>query len=614
MASVAICPHCYLQLIVPDGVGPTSRVQCPTCTKEFDLGQATLRTIPEVAVVERSAEAAAAAAARSAAPTIEYIAPIDETNSGSAPDIVPMEPRAEERKRQLDTEGQADEGVAAWFGAKSTLPDVKPVAEANAIADAEVEAKAQVEDRPGRAEGDAVEVSGESADLTIEPFEPRAARPSAITLSEMMPPRKEPEATLSGPSFDLPNVPLRPETGATIEMEAELPLGAPANTEFELDDVDFESTPASAESPTLDEFPAVEDPAPTRLTFGEPDFAPAPGDPVFVPIGGPRRRRSVVGTLVGTAVGGVVGLSLGYYVLLYLMGPQIDFLEVAQYLPQSMLPASFQSTAMEMAEAPEKPAPPAEAAADVARDDDTATAPASYTESADESVEGDKAAVASYLDESSESEEPPAGPASYDAPPEASAAEPLPISGPTYSAEQLSTVLDEAEQAQMGLVDGDLSDAAVRRTKGLSYAKLCDLAHALTFFDRSSPAENAAELERRAEQLFRETLADAHARGEVARIATIWIESPHRRHGGVFLAGSVGGGEIAGDVYEYRLSTEDGSELTLLMPQPLDPETDASSQPLGIVGTIVEKPADEIAGYSGAASRAIWVHSAIPLE
>ena len=48
MASVAICPHCYLQLVVPDGLEPDERVECPTCAKEFGLNQAVLRAIPEV--------------------------------------------------------------------------------------------------------------------------------------------------------------------------------------------------------------------------------------------------------------------------------------------------------------------------------------------------------------------------------------------------------------------------------------------------------------------------------------------------------------------------------------------------------------------------------------
>ena len=51
MASVAICPHCYLQLVVPDGVEPDERVECPTCAKEFGLEQAVLARFPKSFVV-----------------------------------------------------------------------------------------------------------------------------------------------------------------------------------------------------------------------------------------------------------------------------------------------------------------------------------------------------------------------------------------------------------------------------------------------------------------------------------------------------------------------------------------------------------------------------------
>ena len=53
---------------------------------------------------------------------------------------------------------------------------------------------------------------------------------------------------------------------------------------------------------------------------------------------------------------------------------------------------------------------------------------------------------------------------------------PLPLRGPTFTVEQLATALEAGKAAQAGLVTGDLSDASVRRTKGMSYAKLCDLA------------------------------------------------------------------------------------------------------------------------------------------
>ena len=174
--------------------------------------------------------------------------------------------------------------------------------------------------------------------------------------------------------------------------------------------------------------------------------------------------------------------------------------------------------------------------------------------------------------------------------------------------------LKAGKAAQAGLVTGDLSEASVRRTKGMCFAKLCDLAEALTFVDRSLASVESEQAVEGADRLFRETLADAHTRNEVARIAEIWIDSPHRGHGGIFLAGTLSGGQIAGDVYEYELTTEGSGKLTLLIEEPIDPMVESSGHPVGIVGSIVENPADGVAGYRGTAERAIWVARAIPLD
>jgi hypothetical protein len=198
---------------------------------------------------------------------------------------------------------------------------------------------------------------------------------------------------------------------------------------------------------------------------------------------------------------------------------------------------------------------------------------------------------------------------------------PLPFQGPTITTDQLATALEAAKQALAGLVDGDLSDAAVRRTKGMSYSKLCDLANALTFVDRSAPSVESDQAIAGAEQLFSTTLADSHTRSEVARIASVWMNSPHRSHGGIFVAGAIKGGENVGDVYEYQFTTSSGSPLTtadgkpvvILMQEPLDPLL-ASSADLGIVGHILVNPRDEVVGYTGSAERAIWVTRAIPLD
>jgi hypothetical protein len=643
MASVAICPHCYLQLVVPDGVESDERVECPTCAKEFGLDQAVLRAIPEVVRRSRAAEPIegieeTAAVEDIVADVMEVDEIIVESDGEREADVIegikarieaeiaenglptgtntllPLELPAEKSVESGDSVEsspvieQVEGGVAAWFRHADTVPELPSL-------DLSVDAKTQVAHRPWRAvetedamTEDVLEQAEVVSDVVPEPAESPVARPAATTLADLMPPREELEVAdeidaAPGPSFDLPNVPLVPPNGATVEIDPSMSFGPAAETEFELDDVDFEATPV--EEPVADEAAEANEPV-----FSEPDAAAIPAAPFVLPrIPRAKTKRSVVRTLVEVALGGVVSLPLGYFILLYALGPEGDFLQVAKYLPSAVLPTSFGNSSTQISAAVAKPK-------DNASSEESVNVPAGYTEEAKAPAESTATYESPnddrYNTEPSPLDEPAAEPIAEDT--ASTTFAPLPIRGPTFTVEQLATALEAGKAAQTGLVAGDLSDASVRRTKGMSYAKLCDLAEALTFVDRSSPSVESEQAVEGADRLFRETLADAHARNEVARIAQIWFDSPHRAHGGIFLAGNLSGGQIAGDVYEYELATGDSGKLTLLFEGPLDPMVEGSGHPVGIVGSIVENPAEQVAGYSGTAERAIWVARAIPLD
>ena len=76
----------------------------------------------------------------------------------------------------------------------------------------------------------------------------------------------------------------------------------------------------------------------------------------------------------------------------------------------------------------------------------------------------------------------------------------------------------------------------------------------------------------------------------------------------MFLAGKLSGGQIAGDVYEYELATDDGGKAHAADAASRSIRSvDGSNHPVGIVGSIVDRPAEQITGYQGTAKRAIWV-------
>ncbi|MGD9635028.1 MAG: hypothetical protein AB7G28_18165 [Pirellulales bacterium] len=791
MASVAICPHCYLQLVVPDGIEPDELVECPTCAKEFDIARAVLRAIPEVVrrpkseVAEPVTEAAAAHAHELTIADTEEEVQVDEVLEIAADDKLSQEPDVieeikshierelagrdllpetsaalplEEPVAETDDSLESPEGSTPDFMAESVLldewhrPTVRihdlttsdtrpiritpqahdpadaedsiddleddvvgddvveeledelviaavppealppheelplaaefPLAAADTTVDEQLEsideepefiderldadekhlepvaaqlesfddelnpADDRLESAEDQLESPDYELDDQLDQLDVEPAEPPAVRPGATTLADLMPrddwmPRadeyaeREEAADAPGPSFDLPNVALTPNNGATIEFDSSMSLGPAAESEFELDQVDFDSTPDEEQladeelltedepiayeelvsdeyqsdeyQSTLDEEPAEADAA----VFAEPGESTLPATPFVLPgVPRPRKKRSVVRLLAGVALGGVVGTIGAFYALLWILGPDGDFLQVAQYLPSAVLPSSFHPTPAPRLVQSE---PPVQTESTPAEPENI---PATFTEEVKKPEEDATAAAPPasddrYATEPSPLDEPKAEPIAEAT--TAPASKPLPIQGTAVSVDQLSSALAAAKSAEAGLTTGDLSDAAVRRTKGMSYAKLCDLAEAVTFVDRAQSPSEAEQLIDDSKQLFRAVLSDPHTRSEIDRIATIWITSPHRRHGGVFLAGTLSGGEIAGDVYQYQLETEDHSTLTLLSAEPLDPAVESSLNPAGIVGSIIDHPAG-VTGYTGTADRAIWVTQAIPLE
>jgi hypothetical protein len=199
---------------------------------------------------------------------------------------------------------------------------------------------------------------------------------------------------------------------------------------------------------------------------------------------------------------------------------------------------------------------------------------------------------------------------------------------PTFTPDELSAALEEAKKAQPSLVSGNLADSKeIARAKGYSYSMLADLAQKSAFVDASAPAETTQPLQQEIEELFHQTLSDAHTRNEVALIVPKWLASPNRKHGGVFFAASkksedgefnlsmtdTGGGFGAG-LHEFKAYLEGGSSINVLLPSALGRTFVYSKGPMGIVGWIVDRPADQVPGYTGNTSQVVWVARLIPLE
>ena len=467
MSSVAICPHCYLQLAIPDHASPDAEVECPSCHTEFGLEKATVRAIPQGVVKVRAAAPAThdtkpddttpdVISLASHQPTqTEPIAdepiadhPIAESTLEELEESAPLTKSAELR---IETAKHADADIAAWFRSNKTVPEVPPLAadavkttpdddfldssllnlkvEDNVEDDFEDDAVTNAEDLTPVDE----ELDEPTTELTIEPIAAaeeilpatapvppavpagnvtladwQALRPHAVTqrierpttfagkstISDIPAADESPElelegdslaADLPGPSFDLPDVPLMPNSGATIEFGSDQFKDAIGGADFELDDVELDSSHAqwagdefepAAESlepahdpnaQTMEEVglfdqrlrdssyeeslrsgaeePAT-DPYEHSTSFDSQDHGDRSHDlPVSLPSRRGGRKRSALRTMVGAVAAAPVGLAIGYFALLWLKGPQADVLQVAKYIPAKLLPASFSSAA-----------------------------------------------------------------------------------------------------------------------------------------------------------------------------------------------------------------------------------------------------------------------------
>jgi hypothetical protein len=326
---------------------------------------------------------------------------------------------------------------------------------------------------------------------------------------------------------------------------------------------------------------------------------------VFVPPGGlPRRRRSTIRILVASVIGGVVGLALGYYVLLWIAGPSGDFLRVAQHLPAAILPADLKLALAMHSDTGELTEIQAGYVAAADLDD----VPSSLDKTSN-IIAAD--ARATETDEPQQFEVPDA----KVLPDVRVAAVGHLLNPPSFTADELAVALETAQQAQPKLVSGDLSDGLeVQRAKGLSYSLLCELAQKMSFVDAASRADYIKQLAREAHALFQQTLADAHTRDEVALIARKWIESRHRKHGGVFFAGRLISEVDKGSVVECQFDVGGREALIVVVPQDSTDQLAQRSRSLGIVGWIVDKPAEGVSGYTGEAKQAVWASRLIPLE
>jgi hypothetical protein len=593
MARVAKCPQCENDLLVPDEAAASGLAKCPSCKSFFDLDHAESRELPQVVLVESKIDHSIS----QTAPTLSDLPPAE-----SLSDTLPQVPESDEpyelddEPLELETSNETPEEspeaaaqrIDQWFRSAKTLSDVP-----QAASDPDEEIEVQ--------KIDPQDVDPLAGSKTIDIGEMRAAGGFDSDFELDQPAETPHDAAAWDDSQDMERL------LAGIENE-------PAHSFDEPVEAAFQDTHDTHEERYGDQMAAAE------------AWAPDPSMQVTPGMGEPRRKRSIVRTMFVTAIGGLVGLALGYYALLWLRGPEIDFLEVAKYLPKAALPSTMiddlAAAEKNREAAPETKEQPAANEAPAAKES-PAEKQAAFTTPVEppktNTPTGDRYTTPPAK---TEAQAPAHEPATLDAPPAkaltegAPKSEPIKIAGaPSFTTDELATALQTAKDARPALVTGNFNDGTeVKRAKGASYAAMADLAQKSLFVaPPASPADDAKMTEQ-VDKLFKATLLDAHTRDEVAQIAPMWIASSHRKHGGVFFAGSVTHQEPKGSVVECSVDLGGGKSLVVLTTPSAVQQVAGSARPVGVAGFIVDKPAEKVQGYTGSAAQAVFAPGLLSLE
>lgn len=180
---------------------------------------------------------------------------------------------------------------------------------------------------------------------------PKIANCPACDEQLVIPPGVERSASVRCPlcdtAFDVANATLtEPPEAVVLDLgqgsnsAAEKPDQASVDNEVQdsdvRDDVPLEVVPPdNAVAPSFD-FGDTDD-IPQRVDLGPYEAA---RQVLATPL--PQRKpKSLLRQLLGVFGGGIIGLLLGYYILLWIGGPDMDFLEIGENLPEWAVPASF---------------------------------------------------------------------------------------------------------------------------------------------------------------------------------------------------------------------------------------------------------------------------------
>jgi hypothetical protein len=189
----------------------------------------------------------------------------------------------------------------------------------------------------------------------------------------------------------------------------------------------------------------------------------------------------------------------------------------------------------------------------------------------------------------------------------AESAEPLgPRDARAFSPADLAKALQEASRAneKMTAAQNANDEAEIKKVRAGFYLSLYGLADVLTFAKASQDDPRIDAQRQGLQQVALQLAADPQRLKAVKANAAKWLKFTKRTTPGIMLAGTVQSVEPMGKLYQIQLRvTADSPVVTVI--SATDPRLRPEDQAFTL-GSIVEDPVEQLAGYEGHAAAVVW--------
>jgi X-X-X-Leu-X-X-Gly heptad repeat protein len=184
-----------------------------------------------------------------------------------------------------------------------------------------------------------------------------------------------------------------------------------------------------------------------------------------------------------------------------------------------------------------------------------------------------------------------------------------PVDAAVVSPAALARSIQAAEAAdqQMVAAQGTAAEAELNRIRANFYVSLFRMADGATFAKDDAQSGQLDVMRQEMDRFLRQLTNDPKRVESLKFNAGRWLGFPRRTTPGIILAGKVQSVEPAGKLHEIKLNIglENAEESIVSVLSASDPGVNNGDDAV-VLGTIVENPAQSLAGYEGSDPTVVW--------